>query len=54
MDDSRIKEVHSRVERAEEEVLDLKMEVTMLESGKTDVITFKKKIKQLEMKDLEQ
>ena len=54
VDDSRIKGLTTRIERAEESILDLKMDVTMLESGKTDVITFRKKVKQLEMKDLEQ
>ena len=53
-DDSRITEVLARVVRAEDEILDLRQEVTMLESGKTDTVTFKKKVKQLEMKDLEQ
>ena len=53
VDDSRIKGLTTRIERAEENILDLKMDVTMLESGKTDVITFRQKVKQLEMKDLE-
>ena len=54
VDDSRIKELMNRTENAEEEILDVKNDITMLETGKTDVITFKKTIKKIEIKDLEQ
>ena len=42
IDGSRIQEIKARLEVTEESILDMKSDITMLETGKVDTATFRK------------